>query len=88
MSQQNSPITSWVSDHPTIGWFVNVALWVTDGMSPLAVLVAIATLWWTVEKARTERAKRRAIDGFAMSQPGVMRKLWGRITGPGDLDGS
>ena len=62
MSQQNSPITSLVSDHPTIGWFVNVALWVTDGMSPLAVLVAIATLWWTVEKARTERAKRRAID--------------------------
>ena len=86
MSQQNSPITSWVADHPAIGWAVNIALWLTDGMSPLAVLVALATLWWTIEKARTERAKRRAIDDFSATQPGALRRLWERITGPGALD--
>ena len=88
MNQQDHPVTGWVADHPAIGWAVNIALWLTDGMSPLAVLVALATLWWTVEKARTERAKRRAIDGFALTQPGALRKLWGRTTGPGDLDES
>ena len=44
---------------PVGAWIVQMLLWLTAGMSPLAALGAIAALWWTVERALAERARRR-----------------------------
>ena len=54
-----------ISDYganPTIAWLANFYVWFTSGMSPLAALLAIVTLWFTWEKIRTERANRKIIN--------------------------
>jgi hypothetical protein len=48
---------------PAMGWLVNALMWAIGGMSPLAAAGAVAALWWTIERAKTERAKRRMIEG-------------------------
>lgn len=60
---------------PVLAWTVNALTWLAGGMSPLTVLGTLAALWWTVERARTERAKRRAIEGFAETD----RRMWGKL---------
>jgi hypothetical protein len=62
------PIAGWVAEHPSFGWAVNIALWLTDGMSPLSVALALATLYWTINRGLTERAKRRAIEAATAAQ--------------------
>ena len=47
---------------PLMGWLVNAMMWLIGGMSPLAAIGAVAALWWTIERAKTERAKRRMIE--------------------------
>lgn len=59
------------------------------GISINAILTAVltvTTIIWTVERTRTERAKRRAIEGYADTQPGAIKRLMERIsTRRGDL---
>lgn len=58
MSQPHEIASSgWLG--PLGAWLANVAVWATAGMSPLAALGALAALWWTVERALAERARRR-----------------------------
>ena len=49
---------------PLLSWLINILVWLTAGMSPLTALGAMAALWWTVERVRTERAKQRQLAGF------------------------
>jgi len=60
---------------PALAWVVNAALWLVGDASPLAVLGTVAALWWTIERARTERAKRRAIEGWSETD----RTMWARL---------
>ena len=60
---------------PALAWAVNAALWLIGDASPLAVLGTVAALWWTIERARTERAKRRAIEGWSETD----RRMWARL---------
>jgi Flp pilus assembly protein TadB len=41
----------------------------------ISIAGSLAVLWWTVERARTERAKRRLMDGFVADD----RKMWQRL---------
>ena len=70
---------------PIGAWIVQAIVWATAGMNPLTALGALAALWWTIERARTERAKRAAIVDFS-EQPGTLRRMLDSIrTRPGDL---
>lgn len=73
---------------PFLGWLANAAVWTLGGMSPLAAAGALAVLWWTVERALTERAKRAMLtDLHAEARPsGFGARLKQAIkTEPGDL---
>lgn len=70
---------------PIGAWIAQAVAWATAGMNPLTVLGLIATLWWTVERAMTERAKRRAIE-WSTRSPGALRRMLDAIrTKPGEL---
>ena len=82
-------IVSWAERYagPLGAWLAQVVLAMFAGMSPITALGAIAALWWTVERARTERAKRRAIEGYAAQDRRMLRRLWERVrTRPTPLD--
>lgn len=82
-------IVSWAERYagPLGAWLVQVILAVFAGMSPITALGALAALWWTIERGRTERAKRRAIEGYAAQDQRMLRRLWERVrTRPGPLD--
>ena len=54
-----------ISDYggnPLVGWITSIYLFMTNGMNPLAVLLAVFTLWLTIEKVRSERANRKIIE--------------------------
>ena len=74
---------------PLMGWLVNALMWVIGGMSPLAALGAVAALWWTVERALTERTRRNMLDnlaGEAKTKGGFAARLRAAMkTQPGDL---
>lgn len=74
---------------PFWSWVVNALTWAAGGMSPLAAAGAMAALWWTIERARTERAKRRMIRGVEdeVSRGGLSSRLRKALatTSPGDL---
>jgi hypothetical protein len=75
---------SWAG--PVAAWAVNALTWALGGMSPLAALGALAALWWTIERALTERAKRRAISDFAATQPEHLQRTLSAIkTKPGEF---
>lgn len=81
-----SSIAPWAG--PFWSWVVNALTWAAGGMSPLAAAGAVAALWWTIERARTERAKRRMIDGVGaeVSRGGLAAKLKKALkTEPGSL---
>ena len=57
-----------------LAWLVAQA----DGMTFerwISVAAGLATLWWTIERARTERAKRQVIEGYVTDD----RKMWQRL---------
>lgn len=60
---------------PALAWIVNAYTWLAGGMSPIAFFGALAALWWTIERARTERAKRKAMEGFVETD----RRMWGKL---------
>lgn len=74
-------------------WAATLTAWANaagfQGFSINGVLTGILTLTtilWTIERTRTERAKRRAIEGYAESRPGAIKRLMDRLkTGHGDL---
>lgn len=74
---------------PAAGWIVNAAIWLLGGMSPLAAIGAIAALWWTIERARTERARRAMLTDLhdeARTKSGFGERLRQVLkTKPGDL---
>ena len=73
---------------PLMGWLVNAMMWLIGGMSPLAAIGAVAALWWTIERAKTERAKRRMIEDVEaeVSRGGLSGRIRGALrTEPGDL---
>ena len=70
---------------PAGAWVAQAFLWAFAGMNFITALGALAALWWTVERARTERAKRAAIVDLSQ-QPGALRRMLNAIkTQPGDL---
>ena len=82
-------IVSWAERYagPLGAWLAQVVLAMFAGMSPITALGAIAALWWTVERARTERAKRRAIEGYVVQDKRVLRRMMDRFrTRPGPLE--
>lgn len=86
MSEHHDSIAGLIA-----AWAATIAAWVNaaSGVSINSILTGILTLTtilWTIERTRTERAKRRAIEGYVESQPGAIKRLMDRIkTGPGDL---
>jgi len=48
-------LAAWIERNagPLGAWLVQALLWLTSGMSPLAVAGSLAALWWTIERART-----------------------------------
>jgi hypothetical protein len=48
--------------NPLVGWLTSIYLFLTNGMNPLAVLLALVTLWLTIEKVRSERANRKILE--------------------------
>ena len=77
---------------PAWAWLVNAALLVFDGVHWLTAIATLSTIWWTVERARTERARRRLTemqqDSFAeyiRESRGPIARLMDRITKPGEL---
>ncbi len=81
-----SSLAPWAG--PFLGWVANAWVWASGGMSPLAAAGALAALWWTIERARTERAKRRMIDGVEaeVSRGGLAARLKKELkTEPGEL---
>lgn len=71
----HSTISTWAG--PIWSWVVNAAMWAAGGVSPLAAAGAVAALWWTIERARTERAKRRMIESVEseVSRDGLAARL-------------
>lgn len=79
-------VAAWAG--PFWAWVANAVMWAMGGMSPLAAAGAVAALWWTVERAKTERAKRRMIEGVEaeVSRGGLSGLIRGALrTEPGDL---
>jgi hypothetical protein len=72
---------------PAIGWVINAVIWLQGGMSPLAAVGAVAALWWTIERALTERAKRRVLAGLEDDSKGSLASRLRKAlkTEPGDL---
>ena len=74
---------------PLMAGLFNALIWALGGMSPLAAVGALAALWWTIERARTERAKRRVLEGLseeAKTRGGFASRLRAALkTKPGDL---
>ncbi len=65
-------------------WAATIASWVNtaSGVSVNSILtgvLTVTTILWTIERTRTERAKRRAIEGYADTQPGAIKRLLKRI---------
>lgn len=65
---------------PIGAWALNTVAWVVGGASPLAVLGTLAALWWTVERVRTERAKRRILENAEVTDPEAAKRLIFQIT--------
>lgn len=74
---------------PLMGWLVNALMWLIGGMSPLAAIGALAALWWTIERALTERARRGMMDKLSsevQQRGGFASRLRAALkTRPGDL---
>ena len=72
-------------------WAATIASWINTASgisinSILTGLLTVTTILWTIERTRTERAKRKAIEGYADTQPGAIKRLMERInTRRGDL---
>lgn len=75
-------------------WAATIASWINalvggipiDAQSLLAYVptiltcvLTLTTIIWTIERTRTERAKRKAIEGYADTQPGAIKRLMKRI---------
>lgn len=72
---------------PLGAWLAQLVLTAFAGMNLITGLGALAALWWTIERARTERAKRRAIEGYAAQDRHMLRRLMDRFrTRPAALD--
>ena len=70
---------------PIGAWAVQAIVWAFNGMNLITALGALAALWWTVERARTERAKRAAIVDLSQ-EPNSLRRILNAVkTRPGDL---
>jgi hypothetical protein len=77
---------------PAWAWLVNAVLMLTSGVHPLTLVATICTIWWTVERARTERAKRRLTEmqsdsyaEYVAANRGTFGRLLDRLTNPGEL---
>ena len=78
---------------PIGAWIAQAVAWAFAGMNLITALGALAALWWTIERARTERAKRRLetmkADEFAdyvQGHHGTLRRLVDHLrTKPSDL---
>lgn len=87
MSQHHESIAGLAT-----AWAATIASWINtaSGVSVNSILtgvLTITTILWTIERTRTERAKRRMIEGYAEEHPGVAKRLIDRIrTGHGKLD--
>jgi len=82
-----------------LAWIATVASWFNavgssefNLSSILTGVLTVSTILWTVEKTRTERARRRteelkhaALGEFVVENKGLLGRLLGRFTKPGDL---
>jgi hypothetical protein len=90
MTSQHNLLTDlapWAG--PFWSWVANAVVWALGGMSPLAALGALAALWWTVERAKTERARRKMIENLGVevkAEAGITKRLRAALkTKPGEL---
>lgn len=76
-------LAAWLAT--TLGW--TIAPMMPTIINVLTAVLTLTTVWWTVERARTERVKRRAYEyGLAESKP-LRKSLLARFsTRPADLD--
>ncbi len=80
-------------DHAPADWFAGLAgvcvslwQWATVGMSPLSVLVAVASLVLIALRVRESIARHRLMSQFGQANKGVIRRIIEAIqTKPGDL---
>jgi hypothetical protein len=77
---------------PAWAWVVNVLLLFFDGVHPLTIVATLCTIWWTVERARTERARRRlaemqseSFEAYVEANRGPLARLLDKLTKPGEL---
>lgn len=70
---------SWAGN--LVAWATTTGFWGTLGATWPTILVTVLTAWWTVEKARTERAKRRYYEENSVSlNKGTLRKMLARFS--------
>lgn len=89
MSQPHEPIAGLAA-----AWATTLAAWANAaGISGFSIngvltgLLTLTTILWTIERARTERAKRRAIEGYAAQDRRMLRRLMDRFrTRPAAFD--
>lgn len=68
------------------GAVVSLWIWATDGMSPLSVLVALASLVMIALRVRESIARHRLMTEFGSVNKGLIQRIIDRIqTKPGDL---
>lgn len=80
-------------DHAPADWFAGLAgvcvslwQWATVGMSPLSVLVAVASLILIALRVRESIARHRLMKEFGSVNKGLIHRIIDRIqTKPGDL---
>lgn len=77
---------------PAWAWLANLVLFFFDGLHPLTIIATLCTIWWTVERARTERARRKLaemqqdhFDEYVRETRGPLSRLMDRLTKPDDL---
>lgn len=89
MSQPHEPIAGLAA-----AWATTLAAWANAaGISGFSIngvltgLLTLTTILWTVERALTERAKRRAIEGYVVQDKRMLRRMLNRFrTRPAPLD--
>jgi len=91
-------ITKWLSRWAdiTTGWAASISSLTIFGMNLPSLILTAATIWWTIERARETRARRRKeellgdyyanqLDDSTPVRRGLMAWIR-RVTGPAPLE--